>query len=71
MYGNNIIAQEEIATRFYRTETVFELLSKLKKNPQHFIFWPMPAYSAALILVSTKFFGVSKLEAITILTTLI
>ena len=31
----------------------------------------MQDYSAALILISTKFFGVGKLEAIPILTTLI
>ena len=31
------IAQEEIATRFYCMETVFELHSKLKKRAFHFL----------------------------------
>ena len=31
------IAQQEIATRFYCTETVFELLNKLKTRAFHFL----------------------------------
>ena len=55
-------AQESIYT-----ETIFELLSKMKNK--HIISWPLLANLATVILDSTKFLCASNIEAIPILTT--